>query len=521
MRAAVIDVGSTSIKLIVGELDGGEIKVLETLKNVIPIGRHAFLKGRIPQGIINQTVGVLERYKHVLSELDVKEYTVIATTAVREARNRDIFLDTVFRKTGFKVDVLNVGDVVYYIDSFLSHSTKIKKAYPIRDKNLLIGELGAGSLDVSVMEKGNTLMNIGFPIGTLRMSQFMAGLDGSMGEIYDAVEEYILHEIKYLQQMSPKLNVDDVILIDENYSSYLQNILPNKRRDSNFFQFKRSESDEFLALIRERSSNEIARDFNIPIEISDTIIGYAFILSALFKLTNKENIFILHTSLSEAILANLLDKYETSEKNNRMDQLVSVATYMCRKFNMDLEHMRHVAGLGQTLFRELKSTLGLDDEDLLYLTLAAYLHDIGMFINNRAHHKHTEYVINSLNLFRLTEQEIKIIAAVARYHRKSSPLTTHVIYNSLSTDQQILVQKLSALLRVANSLDRSHRQKVKKLEVKFMKNEDVHLIVYTHESFLLEKSSFLERKGYFEEISGNRLMLIVRQEDSPHSKDDV
>lgn len=514
MRAAVVDVGSSSIKLIVGELQGDEIKVIETLKNAIPIGKHTFLKGRIPQGIINQTIGVLERYKQVLRELDVKDYTVIATTAVREARNRDIFLDTVFRKTGFKIDVLNVGDVVYYIDSFLSHSNKIKKAYPIREKNLLIGELGAGSLDVSVMEKGNTLMNIGFPIGTLRLAQFMAGLDGSMEEIYDAVEEYIAHEIKYLQQMSPKLNVDDIILIDENYSAYLQNILPNKRRDSNFFQFKKSESDEFLARLRERSATEIARDYNIPADFSETIIGYAAILNSLFKLTNKENIYILETSLSEAILANLLDKYEAVDKNNKTDQLVSVATYLCRKFNLDLNHMSHVANLSQTLFDELKDSLGLQEKDRLYLILAAYLHDIGMFINNRAHHKHTEYIINSLNLFRLTEEEIKIIAAVARYHRKSSPLATHLIYNSLASDQQILVQKLSALLRVANALDRSHRQKVKKMEVKFTKTQDINLIVYSHESFLLEKSSFMEKKGFFEEITGNRLILTVRQEES-------
>ena len=514
MRAAVVDVGSSSIKLIVGELQGDEIKVIEALKNAIPIGKHTFLKGRIPQGIINQTIGVLERYKQVLQELDVKDYTVIATTAVREARNRDIFLDTVFRKTGFKIDVLNVGDVVYYIDSFLSHSNKIKKAYPIREKNLLIGELGAGSLDISVMEKGNTLMNIGFPIGTLRLAQFMAGLDGSMEEIYDAVEEYIAHEIKYLQQMSPKLNVDDIILIDENYSAYLQNILPNKRRDSNFFQFKRSESDEFLARLRERSATEIARDYKIPTDFSETIVGYASILSSLFKLTNKENIYILETSLSEAILANLLDKYEAADKNNKTDQLVSVATYLCRKFNLDLNHMSHVANLSQTLFNELKDSLGLQEKDRIYLILAAYLHDIGMFINNRAHHKHTEYVINSLNLFRLTEEEIKIIAAVARYHRKSSPLPTHLIYNSLASDQQILIQKLSALLRVANALDRSHRQKVKKMEVKFTKTQDINLIVYTHESFLLEKLSFMEKKGFFEEITGNRLILTVRQEES-------
>src|SRR5258708_35687027 len=135
----------------------------------------------------------------------------IATTAVRESRNRDIFLDTVLRKTGFKIDVLNAGDVVYYIDYFLSH--KLKKTYPVDKKNLLIAELGAGSLDISVMEKGQTLMNIGFPIGTLRLSQFMENLDGSMQEIHEATEEYIENEILFFKKINQGLMIHDIFLI--------------------------------------------------------------------------------------------------------------------------------------------------------------------------------------------------------------------------------------------------------------------------------------------------------------------
>src|SRR3990167_7815512 len=245
MRAGVIDIGSSSIKLLIGESHGEDVKVVESLKNFIPLGRHAFLKGRIPQSIINQTAVVLQKYNETLKAYDVTDVAVIATTAVREARNRDIFLDTVLRKTGFKIDVLTPGDVVYYIDYFLSH--KLKKTYPVREKNLLIAELGAGSLDISVMSKGLTLMNVGFPIGTLRLSQFMETLDGSLQEVHEATAEYIENEIIFLKKSNPDLVIDDVILIDENYSVHIQNVLPNKRRDSDFFKFKSGEAQEFLS----------------------------------------------------------------------------------------------------------------------------------------------------------------------------------------------------------------------------------------------------------------------------------
>ncbi len=508
MRAGVIDIGSSSIKLLIGERHGEDVKIIESLKNALPLGKHAFLKGRIPQTIINQTAAVLQKYKDVLKQYDITEVMVIATTAVREARNRDIFLDTVERKTGFKIDVLNAGDVVYYIDYFLTH--KLKKTYPVDKKNLLIAELGAGSLDVSVMEKGLTLTNIGFPIGTLRLSQFMETLDGSLQEVHEATEEYIENEILFIKKNNPGLLIDDIILIDENYAPFIQNILPNKRRDSDFFKFKANEAQEFLARLKQMNAEQIANDCNIPADISATIGGFAIILNTLFKLNKNEHVYILEASLSEAILANLLFKFEISEKDNKLSQLVSVAHFLCQKYGMDLNHLKHVANLTEQLFDAFKEILGLEEKDRLYLILAAYLHDIGMFVNNRAHHKHSEYIISSLNLFRLTEDEVNIIACIARYHRRSAPLKTHLVYNSLASHQQILVQKLAALLRIANSLDRSHKQKIKKLEVKFNATGDATVTVYTSENFLLEKENFLEKKELFEEITGNKLTLSVK-----------
>ena len=146
----------------------------------------------------------------------------------------------------------------------------------------------------------------------------------------------------------------------------------------------------------------------------------------------------------------------------------------------------------------------------LYLLLASYLHDIGTFIHNRAHHKHTEYIISQLNLFRLSQEEVRIIACVGRYHRKAPPRKAHILYSSLPTEKQILVQKLSALLRISNALDRSHKQKIKKLEIAHTKNNDVILTVHIDENFYLEKAAFYEKKVFFEEITGNKISLNIK-----------
>ncbi len=517
MRAAVLDIGSNSIKLVIGEKSGDDIKILESLRNVVPIGRNTFLRGRIAQETINQTTSLLEKYQERIREYDVSEVVVIATTAVREASNRDIFTDTVFRKTGFKVEVLNVGDVVYYIDAYLSH--KLKKKYPIHEKNLLIAELGAGSVDISVLEKGFTQMNIGIPVGTLRLKHFMSSLDGSMREIYEAVEEYITNEILYVKKIVPHHKLDDIIVVDENYSSYIGNVVPNRRREANFFQFHIKESEELLAKLTESNPEEAAFTYKLPVDVAETMIGYAVILNKIFRLTKNKYIYILETSLSEAVLANMLFKLDLFQENNKSKQLISVAQDLCGKYKMDLNHCRHVAYLAESFFHQIKEIIGLKDEDLIYLTLAAYLHDIGMFVNNRTHHKHSEYIISSLNLFRLTEDEMNIIACIARYHRKGTPTSAHLLYNSLDPRQKILVQKLSALLRIANALDRSHKQKIKKIEVSVNAKGDINIIAQAPDNILLERAFFKDKKELFEEITGNRVTLTLKGRDQEAKSD--
>ena len=231
------------------------------------------------------------------------------------------------------------------------------------------------------------------------------------------------------------------------------------------------------------------------------------------RLSENKNIYILEVSLAEAVLADMILDFEISQKYNKTNQLISIANSICRKFNTDMKHAQQVADLSDMLFDNLKETLGLKKGDLLYLLLAAYLHDVGMFVYNRAHHKHSEYIISNLNLFRLSSEEIKIIACSGRYHRKGTPSEMHFLYNSLPKDKQVLVQKLSSILRIANSLDRSHKQKVKKLEIKFNRTQDITMTVFVPGNFLLEKIDFQEKKGMFEEISGNKINLKIQNSE--------
>lgn len=510
MRVAIIDVGSNSTKLIIGERVNDDIHVLESVKNVIGIGRSTFYKGRISQDIFNEIIEILEKYKNLISQYDVDQTKVIATTAVREAKNRDVFLDTIQRKTGLDIEVLSVGDVVYFIDAFLSY--KLKKKYPINEKNLLIAELGAGSLDISILEKGFALYSIGVPVGTLRLKQFKSRIDGSQREIYDTLSEYVDNEFENLKKILSEVKIDDIVLIDESYSTVLRKVLPDNNRDEGFFMFHSREAKQLLSKLTGKNLDDLSEAHKIPTDISDTMDGYSIIMNKLFKLIRKRSMYILETSLVEALLANIIFGLDIAEKYNKANQLESVAKFICLKYKSDLKHTKQVAFLCKELFGHLKGLLGLKADDLLYLQLAAYLHNIGLLINNRAHHKHTEYIINSTSFFRLTPLEVKCIACIARYHRKAHPQKTHYLYGSLALEDQLRVQKLAAILRMANALDSSHKQKIKKIDVVFNKKGMISLVAYTTGNLTLENMILSERKELFEEISGNKIYLVNKQQ---------
>ncbi|MBI4624514.1 MAG: HD domain-containing protein [Verrucomicrobia bacterium] len=505
MRAAVIDIGSSSIQLFIGEKVENDVVVLEALKNLVPLGRHTLLKERIAPKVVGQVVGVLEKYKQKLKEYDITQVRVVATSAVREARNNDMFVDTVLRQTGLPVELLTVGDVVYYIDAYLHH--KLRKTYPIHAKKALIAELGTGSLDLSVMDKGFTQINVGLSVGTLVLKEMAANLEGSRAEVNEALAEYLEKEAQHLRRMLAGADFDDVILIDENYSAHLRAILPRKQATTLFYQLEPADVDELLAALDARTADEVTREFGIPAEAAETMRSYALLVRLLLALGGQKFIHVLETSLAEAILAQTLLNVELAQKYQKTNQLVSVATFLCKKYNADLKHAQQVARLAETMARALLGYLGIKEEEVLYLILAAYLHDLGMFVHNRSHHKHSEYIISALNLFRLTDEEIKLIACVARYHRKAPPLRSHLLYQSLPAQRQILAQKLAALIRIANALDTSHKQKIAQLSVEITKGQDVVLKAQVQGNAILEKSGFKEKKDLFEEISGNRISL--------------
>jgi len=180
---------------------------------------------------------------------------------------------------------------------------------------------------------------------------------------------------------------------------------------------------------------------------------------------------------------------------------------LLRKCNWAKNHSKHVAGFAMQIFDVFKKEMDLNEQDRELLEYASLMHDIGYYISYRKHHKHALYLIKYSDLLGFNEDEINIMANVARYHRKSTPHKRHKPYKKLSKKLRRRVKKLSAILRLADGLDRSHYQNVKKLEINNT-SDKINLLISTHSDPELEIWGALRKTDLLEKMTGKQVEIF-------------
>ncbi len=189
-------------------------------------------------------------------------------------------------------------------------------------------------------------------------------------------------------------------------------------------------------------------------------------------------------------------------------QILASANELARKYNSNQNHIEQVRKLSLQLFDEFKSEHGLDKKERILLEVAAILHDVGSFISDRSHHKHSQYIITSSEIFGLSKNDVNLIANIARYHRKSPPARSHPAYTALDLDSRMIVSKLAALLRIADALDQDYSNKVKKVRV--LKDEDSDHCVLEVEAegdLMMEMLSVQNKSDLFRDIYGKPVVV--------------
>lgn len=502
---AVIDIGATSIRMATAEIfSDGHIRELDTLVRPIDLGKDAFTSRQIQRSSIEETVRILRSYQRVLDEYGITspdQIRVVATSAVREASNRLQFLDRIYIATGLSVETIDEAEVNRI--TYMGIQPHLARDADLASAKSIVVEVGGGSTELLVVRGGNVLSSETYRLGSLRLAQMLETLGAPEGKRRALMETQIGRTVALIHE---SVRVDmrtELIAIGGDVRFAARCFSPEWDGESLMtLPLKQLEqlTNEVVAL----DSDEIVQRYALSFAEASTVGPALLTYLMLAKRFELESIHVSDTNLRDGLLQDMaVQDSWTAEFRN---QIIRSALSLGRKFDFDEPHARHVAELAGKLFSELADEHRLENRFEVILSVAALLHEIGIFVNVRSNHKHAMYLIRNSELFGLSRQDVVLVSLVARYYRRAFPQPSHEGYGTLTRANRVAVSKMAAILRLAIALNESRSGRMKEIRCLRERNRLV-IQVSGVEDVSLEQLSMRQNATLFEEVFGVPVLL--------------
>lgn len=513
--AAVIEIGSTGIRLLVAEyappeggkfpLGGPGIRVLDQALRPVALGRDVFSSGAVSRESFLECLAVLQAYREQLGAwgLGGEGIHIIATSAIRAARNRELFTDRLTQETGLEVTVIEGIEENRLMYLALLFALK-NEAPQFWRANSMILDVGGGSTEIMLLRRGKMVAAHSLRLGTILMDQKRRQGMGSAAFI----ERYLTENVRSAQDF---LNEEMDLSAIKNLAaagSDLRQAAIHIGKDINEY-CKIVDKEDFLRFVKSVenfSSEECARRYSIPVADAEGFVPGLLVYRTFLERTSAGELIVPKVSVREGYLVDLAIGADDELQNDFYSQIIASAVNLGRKYRFDEEHSRHVTRLCLALFDALLREHGMGRHERMMLEVAALLHDIGMFIRSSGHNRHGQYIIANSEIFGLRRDELDIIGNVVRCHRDAPPSQNDIDYMALQREERIQVLKMASLLRIADALDRGHSQRIKNITVE-KKTET--LIIHPGESFefSLEELGLRDKADLFEDVFGYTVVL--------------
>jgi exopolyphosphatase/guanosine-5'-triphosphate,3'-diphosphate pyrophosphatase len=504
---AVIDIGSSAIRIAVAEITGpGSWRDLDRAEQPVSLGQEVFQDGRISRDSIRQSIRTLNGFRELLECWQVADENVrvIATSALREARNRDTFIDRVALRTGFKVRVIEGIEANHL--AYLAVSAALRSGWrQFGRANSIILEVGGGSTEIMLLQRGDMLAAHTLSIGTVRIDQQVRSTIGSRAYLADFMREIHAAAFELLNAEMPMARLRHFIAIGGDARLVAAHIgTPASEHHS---VVDRQAFIDFVAEIERLDIDQIVRRLDISYGDAEALLPALLVYQGFLEETSAKTLLVPDVSIREGLLIDMsLGSDERRVRRELRNQVIASAMNVGRKYHFGERHGTHVAAVCMQLFDALMDEHGLGKHERLLLEVAAILHEIGQFVNQSGHHKHSQYLVANSEIFGLGADDIDIVSNVVRYHRKALPMPSHPTFARLAHEQRLVVLKLSAILRVADALDRSHAARIKDFTVEL--DEDEMIIHCSVDGDISVERFSMERKAnLFEQVFGVRVVV--------------
>ena len=497
IRLAAIDVGSNSVHMIVAQVDSdGGVTTLWRVKEMVGLGRISFPSRVLSTEAMDRAVASLARMKQAARMREAEKIIAVATSAIREADNGGDLIERIKTELKLYVKVVSAREEARLI--YLG----VRNAHDLGRKPHLIIDIGGGSVEFIVGDAKEAKLLESRKLGAARMTAMFVKSDPINKTDLAALRRHFEHELAPLAERIRSLKPVQCL----GSSGTLENIaeLCGGDRIIDAAKLERLENRLLKTTAEER-----ARIRGLDDQRKDQIIAGVVLVGALMRLLKLTQINLVGAALREGILADYLSRHlpDLQIRRDVPDPRRRSVLDLARRCNWYESHSTQVAKLTLQLFDDLKPIHGLGDRDRELIEYGAMLHDIGWHIAPRAHHKHGQYLILNGDLKNFDAEEIKLIGALVRFHRKHTPdRKRHPLYASLNPHDRKTVDVGSALLRIADGLDRSHASAVQNVKCEIGRKK-LTINVSSAVDIQLELWGARKKCGWFEKVFDHTLTM--------------
>lgn len=455
---AALDLGTNSFHLVVARVRPTGYDIITREKDSVRLGHGGGDMKHLTDEAMDRGVAALTRMKRIADGLDAPVRTV-ATSAVREAENADVFLARARQEAGIEIEIISGLE-----EARLIH-LGVLQSVPAFDRRLILVDIGGGSTEVLVGEQGITLAARSFKLGAVRLTdRFFPGGVTSPSSVRQC-RSFVRSILAGFEREVEDLGFD-IAIGSSGTAETIAHLVQARRglpplHTFNVFEFTRDELDGVVeALVAKRTAATRATIRGLEANRADIIPAGAIVLQGVAHAFGIDAFTYSESALREGVLLDTIARQRNGALQHLRDVSRQSVESLAERCDDDVAHSRHVAMLALQLYDATQRLhhLPLDCRD--YLEAAALLANVGLVISHSKHHLHSYYVIRNSELAGLTDNEIEVIAQVARYHRKSGPKPSHPEFQRLPEHDQLVVRALAAILRVAIGLDRSHDGRV-------------------------------------------------------------
>ena len=506
---AAIDVGSYELTIKIFEFSGkNNMREIDRVSRRLDLGSDTFAMNKISNEKMDELCRTLKDFSDIMKAYKVDSYKAYGTSAIRETENTTIVQDQIAQRTGIKVETLSNSE-----QRFLDYKSVASRGESFRkiiEEKTAILDIGGGSIQLSLFENDTLVSTQNMRLGVLRLQDYL-----NRFSVKNSYKEALINEMAmarldtYKKLYVKERDIKNLILIDDYFSPWA---VRRSGGDAEKAVLEEADFDRLFEVLQSKSSTEIASIMELSEEKVPLVFISAVLIRCIVNLMGVQRIWAPGVTLCDGIAYEYAEKIKIFHGEHDFEEdIIACAFNISKRYMGSRKRSETLEKFTTTIFDSMKKVHGLGKRERLYLRLAAILHDCGKYISMVNIGETSFQIVMATEIIGLSHQEREIVANVVRFnHTKFVYDGQQTVLSGLSRDLFLIVAKLTAILRLANSLDRSHRQKLKGLNVALRENQLIFTLD-TQEDITLERGFFEANGEFFKEVFSVELVLKQRK----------